>query len=265
MMSTWHWHVPDLISQDEEDKLIEQSVKGDLKARAQLVMANLRLVLHMAASLARLPHEQKDLIGEGLLGAWIAANRFDPSYGVKFCTYASWWVRSYMVLYKKRSSRLLVRSPRTYILHKELDRSYAATGLGPGDQSVRQDMTEKFDITHQRLQQMLDAPRVVHLDVPINGTEMTLADTLASDTCGPEDECARNEELRAAQQIVRTALSTLTDREAFVVRSILMEEETFSETGAKLGVSKQRAKQICDKAVVKMRRRLHSNFHAQCS
>jgi RNA polymerase sigma-32 factor len=112
---------------------------------------------------------------------------------------------------------------------------------------------------------MLDAPRVVHLDVPINGTEMTLADTLASDTCGPEDECARNEELRAAQQIVRTALSTLTDREAFVVRSILMEEETFSETGAKLGVSKQRAKQICDKAVVKMRRRLHSNFHAQCS
>jgi len=254
----WHWDVPDLISREEESELASKAVEGDFEARVKLVMSNLRLVLFLASALARYPHEKQDLVGEGLLGAWIAVNRYSPIHGVRFCTYATWWVKSYMIHHKKKSMRLLWRAPDTYLLHKELARSYAMDGRDDSDDEVRQIMAERFEISQKRLQIMLQPVKKVCLDAPIDGGH-TLADALASDTRGPEDECARGEERTLAD----VALSVLTDREALVVRSALMGDETFSDVGAKLGVSKQRAKQICDKAVVKMRRRVKgcSNFH----
>jgi len=264
MSTAWHWHVPDLISQDEEDELAAKSVQGDMEARAQLVISNLRLILFMASSFTGFSSEKQDLVGEGLLGAWTAANRYDPSYGVKFCTYATWWIRSYMVQHVKKSCRLLTYSPNMYMLNKELARSYALTGLGVEDDSILKDISDKFVTSPERIRKKLNSSvKKIYLDAPFAEGDSTLADVIVSKSRGPEEECVRKEIQTVVQSTAKLAMAVLTDKEACVVRMILMGDATFTEAGAKLGVSKQRAKQICDKAVKKMKRRLKhvSNFH----
>ena len=265
MSTAWHWHVPDLISQDEENELAARSVKGDGEARALLVMSNLRFVLSMAASFSQFPTERQDLIGEGLRGAWEAAIKYDPSHGVKFCTYASWWIRSYMIRHLKVSTRLLTNAPNMFKLNKELARSHLITGRGLEDESVLKDIAGRLDMTpRQVLNKWNSSVRKLLLDAPCaEGEGHPLSDVIPSES-DPEKESVKNELSRISHDAVKLALSRsgLTDREVYVVKMAVMGDSTFSEVGAGLGVSKQRAKQICDIAVKKMRTSLgRSNFH----
>ena len=262
----WCWRVPDLIEENEEEDLVEKSERGDLKARASLVLANLRLVLFLASSISRFPSEKEDLIGEGLMGAWVAANCYDSSRGVKFCTFATWWIRSFMLQYMRTSRRFLVRAPNTSLLRKELARAYVTTGLGSEDEWTMANIADRLGMSPDRLQVVLDASKVkrICLGHSFPGRDDSFEDTLASDAATPEEEFASKELEFAVKTGADIALAALSDKEAAVVQTALMGDGSFSDAGAKLGVTKQRAKQICDKAVSKMRRHLmHSNFHAR--
>lgn len=264
MKDHWPWDVPDLIGEEEKSELIALSAQGDVEARARLAMSNLRMVLLIASLKAKSEEEKKDLVGDGLLGAWLAAIRYDPSHGSKFCTYATWWIRSFIVQGKKVSHRLLSFAPNLFKLNRELARIYAITGKRIHDESVAEDVASRMGMSPKRVRKLWGSSVCkTYLDAPIND-RFLLSDVVASDAFGPEEELSQKEHAAAVKSMAKSVLSVLSDREAFVVKRVLMEGETFSSVGEKLGVSKQRVKQICDKAAVKMRKRAavdRSSFH----
>jgi RNA polymerase sigma factor (sigma-70 family) len=266
MTDCWPWHVPSMVDTDEEGELIALSDRGDVEARARLVMSNFKMVLFIAALKARSNEEKKDLIGEGLLGAWVAAQKYDSSRGVKFCTYATWWIRSYIVQSKKKKRRFLAFAPDLFKLNKELARAYAMTGKGICDESVVKDVASRMGTSPGAIRKMwnstvqrteFDAP--VHAQSSQDNDGLVFSDIMASAVPDPEEELFSKERAAAVKGTVKSVLSVLSDKEALVVKRVLMGGETFASVGKKLGVSKQRVKQICDKAVAKMRKRAASD------
>lgn len=262
-LNGWVWHVPDTLSQDEEDDLARKSHDGDMESAARLVEGNIRLVLSLASRMARSKQDKDDLVGEGLLGAWVAAMKFDPSHGVKFCTYAVWWIKSYMVQYVKKSRKEMKDSPNTFRIGKEICREYLETGRNQNDARVRKSICERMQISEERFQELMDAMRCkkLHLDLPVFEGGPTLTDCIAVSYPLPDEECVAREEREIAKRKISDAFSVLSERETNVIKST-MNEETLESVGKRLGVSKQRVKQISDRAFRKMRNRvIRSNFH----
>lgn len=269
----WRWDVPDTISHDEELRLSHAAWNGDHNAAAGLVHGNLRLVLFMASAFARKRADRDDMVGSGLLGAWVAACRFDPSHGVKFGTFATWWIRSFMVQQLRQNRRLLAEFPNTSHLKHEMWRHAAESGKGVEDDGVRRAIQDRLGISASRLDSLAEAVRsyAVSADAPAHAEgEESIADCLQSATKDPEQECMERESRESAKLELRLAMDALTDREAAVMRSLLA-AESLAEAGRKLGVTKQRAKQIGDRAASKMRHHIEqmraerSSFHDQCA
>ncbi len=269
----WHWQVPDVITQSEESRLAQAAWNGDYSAAAHLVYGNLRLVLFMAAAFARSGLDRDDLVGAGLHGAWVAALRYNPEHGVKFCTYATWWIRSFMVQHRRQSRRLLAEFPNTVHFKRELWRQLAMSGRGVSDTRTRQAMQSRLGITAARLDDLDEASRAcaTSMDTPaFHEGEETVGDCISSPTLNPEQECMERESRESAKLELRLAMDALTDREAAVMRSLLA-AESLAEAGRKLGVTKQRAKQIGDRAASKMRHHIEqmraerSSFYDQCA
>jgi RNA polymerase sigma factor (sigma-70 family) len=261
----WKWHLTDVMSQDDEAELIRAAKAGDYWSAAKLVHGNLKLVLFMASAYARSSADRDDLVGAGLLGAWIAANRYDPSRGMKFCTYAAWWIRSSMMQHTKQSCRLLSDFPNMTHFKRELCRQYAMSGKGAWDDSVRVAVQDRLDMNSAKLDELLDASRsyATSMDAPVGQDgEETLGDRIRNYDADPEEQCIAKENRDFAQLWLRSAMASLTDREATVIRSI-MSSESLAEAGKKIGVTKQRAKQIGDRAALKMRRCI-LQYQADC-
>ena len=245
-----------LLSAQREFDLAQRVERGDRDARNHLIEANLRLVVSIAKRYVGQGLSLEDLIGEGNIGLIRAVVKFDPSKGFRFSTYATWWIKQAItrsILEGTRTVRLPVYIMEEVMRVKRMTRQlYQDLGHEP---TVAQ-IGEGLGISGDRVTELLVwAEKVFSLDAPLSDEEENSLSDLIEDqgTEGPEGTTDR-EMLR---EEVRRALNALTQREREVIelRFGLLDDHdhTLEEVGRRLKVTRERVRQIEERAIRKLR------------
>ncbi|MDP9033350.1 MAG: sigma-70 family RNA polymerase sigma factor [Myxococcota bacterium] len=260
--------VPPLSRERETELACRVRDRDDRRAARELVEANLRYVVAIASSYRRYGIRLADLVSEGNIGLMIALRKFDPSRGTRFVTYAAHWIRAYVLDHVLRSWSVVgigagpLRSKVFFRLRREKARILAFTS-DPVEANER--LAARFGTTPDRiavLAHRLEA-RDMSLDTRVfqDGTT-TVLDTLPSSEPSQEEEFLGHEQSSALQERVRDAVEALDARERFIVEARVMadgpDELSLAEIGRRLGVSRERARQLEARAKLKIRRHLDS-------
>ncbi len=253
-----------VLSREEEHEIAVRYSAGDMQAGERLVEANLRFVIAVARKYKRYGLPMADLIAEGNVGLATALKKFDADKGTRFVTYAAYWIRAYILNYVIRSWTLVgsgsgaMRSK----LFFQLRRERAKLSNVIHDRSVMlQQLSIKLGIEANKLDSMLQRldARDVSLDVPAhNESETTRGDNLVADDAPVDEQYAKHERQNVYDIRVRSAMAKLDPRERFIVEQRLMSDEELSlaELGRKLGVSRERARQLEARARKKLEAQL---------
>jgi len=241
--------------------------EADEDALHELITAYLRLVVAMAARFRHYGLPLSDLVQEGNVGLMQAAARFEPAREVRFSTYASWWIRSAMQDFVLRNWSI-VRTGTTSAqkaLFFNLRRLRARIGdVDEGlSTNVRDRIAHALGVPKQDVEAM--AARLSGPDRSLNAplTEDGAGewqDLLADDADSPESEAMAAHDSAARVHLVREALHDLNERERLIIRERKLEEQavTLEALGARLGISKERVRQIESAALEKLRRALEA-------
>jgi len=254
------------LSREEEHDLALDAGKGDIHAAHRLVEANLRFVIAVALQYRRYGIPVSELIAEGSLGLMLAVRKFDPERGTRFVTYAGYWIRAYVLNLVVKSASMVgggsgvLRSKLFFRLRRE--RAKLAT-LEQDQGRVVEELAQRFHVDAERMSRMLrqlDA-KDVSLDVAAHpDSAHTMLDTLRDDSQNQEDELAASEQQDGLTGRLDVALESLDRRERYIVEQRIMGEDDVSlaELGRRLGVSRERARQIEARAKRKLRKQLQS-------
>ncbi len=244
-----------LVGREAEADLARRIHSGDEKAWQLLITANLRFVVSIAKRYVNRGVPLADLINEGNLGLIRAARRFDESRGVRFVSYAVWWVRQAILQAIAEQSRI-VRVPLGRVEQaNRYSRVSRSLGQRLGRQPTEEELAVEIGVSVAAVSETLAVPRAyVSLDAPVSGAEDTPLLELLPDrhTPGPQEEVA-DHELRLA---LESSLTLLESREAAIVRCYFGldgEPQTLEQIGRNLGVSRERVRQIKDEALVHLR------------
>lgn len=245
-----------LLSAEEEVELAKRIKRGDHRALERLTKANLRFVVSVAKQYQNRGLSLGDLINEGNLGLIKAAKRFDETKGFKFISYAVWWIRQAILQALAEQSRI-VRLPlnRVGALHKI---GKACSGLEQefGRQPSATEIADELDMTaHEVLDTLKISSRHLSLDAPFNDdNENRLLDILEDEMQPSPDEALMNDSLR---EEVKKVLNTLTPREAEVISLYFGIGRdyplTLEEIGSRFGLTRERVRQIKEKAIRRLR------------
>jgi len=249
----------DLITADEEVELAQRIKAGDEEALEKLVKANLRFVVSVAKQYQNQGLSLPDLINEGNMGLIKAARRFDETRGFKFISYAVWWIRQSILQALAEQSRI-VRLPLNKIgsinkINKAIARLEQKLERQPSLEELAQELDMRVEDVKESLK---NAGRHVSMDAPlVEGEDSNLYDVMrASDVPNPDKELMQ-ESLRIE---IDRALSTLSPREADVIRLYYglngNHPLTLEEIGETFGLTRERVRQIKEKAI---RRLKHSS------
>ncbi len=240
---------------EEEVELAQRIKKGDRKALERLTKANLRFVVSVAKQYQNQGLSLPDLINEGNLGLIKAAERFDETRGFKFISYAVWWIRQSILQAIAEQSRL-VRLPLNQVgavskINREVNRFEQENERRPSAGEI----SENTDIPEDKVNEALrSSGRHVSVDAPLaDGEESSLLDVLANDDAPQADRQLVIESLRSE---ISSALQMLTERERKVVEAfygINQQEMTLEEIGVKYGLTRERVRQIKEKAIRRLR------------
>ncbi len=245
-----------LIDRDEEAVLARKIRRGDREALEKLVNSNLRFVVSIAKKYQNQGVALADLINEGNLGLIRAAEKFDETRGVKFISYAVWWIRQAILQALAEQSRI-VRVPlnRAGELHRIGKRSSALV-QELGREPTVGELAEGLEVDADELYKTMSiAMAHLSLDAPlVPGEDNKLLDYLPDDVRpGPEQEAFE----KALKINVEAALSTLKPREAKILRLYYgldgEEAMTLEEIGQQLGVTRERVRQIKERALARLR------------
>ncbi|HKP56481.1 MAG TPA: sigma-70 family RNA polymerase sigma factor [Polyangiales bacterium] len=254
------------LSREDEHALALLAVAGNIQAAHRLVEANLRFVVAVALQYRRYGIPISELIAEGSLGLMLAVRKFDPDRGTRFVTYAGYWIRAYVLNLVVKSASMVgggsgvLRSKLYFRLRRE--RAKLAT-LEQDSGRVVEELAERFHVDAERMSRMLrqlDA-KDVSLDVAAHpDSAHTMLDTLRDDSQNQEDELAASEQQDGLTGRLDVALDSLDRRERYIVEQRIMGEDDVSlaELGRRLGVSRERARQIEARAKRKLRKQLQS-------
>ena len=245
------------LSAAEEIKVAERIRDGDEGALSELVQANLRFVVSVAKQYQNLGLPLSDLINEGNLGLMTAARRFDGSKGFKFISYAVWWIRQSILQALAEQSRI-VRLPLNRIgeltkVNKCLTRLEQRLGRAPEVEEVAAELKANPEDMEMVLRL---AQRPVSLETPCDEQEpdRRLGDLLPDETLKAFDEVLSEGDLR---EEIQTAMGALTRGEARVLRMYYgldgQEPMTLEEIGKYVGRTRERVRQIKEKALQKLR------------
>jgi RNA polymerase primary sigma factor len=246
----------DLLTPDEEVELAKRIREGDQQALEKLTKANLRFVVSVAKQYQNQGLSLGDLINEGNLGLIKAAQRFDETRGFKFISYAVWWIRQSILQALAEQSRI-VRLPlnRVGSLNK-ISKTFSELEQKYEREPSPEELAEVLDVTTAEVVDTLKiSGRHISMDAPfVQGEENSLLDVLENDSEDTPDAELINDSLRKE---VQRALSTLTQREADVVTLYfgLNGEHTMTleEIGEKFNLTRERVRQIKEKAIRRLR------------
>ncbi|MGL4909532.1 MAG: sigma-70 family RNA polymerase sigma factor [Bacteroidales bacterium] len=245
----------ELISVDDEVELAQRIRKGDQEALEKLTRANLRFVVSVAKQYQNQGLSLPDLINEGNLGLIKAAEKFDETRGFKFISYAVWWIRQSILQALAEQSRI-VRLPLNQVgslnkINKALAKFEQENERAPS----ADELSVILDIPREKVADTLKVSgRHVSVDAPfIDGEDNSLLDVLVNNDSPSADRGLMNDSL--SREIERV-LSTLTDRERDIVRYVFGiggQEMTLEEIGEKFGLTRERVRQIKEKAIRRLR------------
>ncbi|MCH7400437.1 RNA polymerase sigma factor RpoD/SigA [Belliella kenyensis] len=246
----------DLLTADEEVVLAKRIREGDQLALEKLTKANLRFVVSVAKQYQNQGLSLGDLINEGNLGLIKAAQRFDETRGFKFISYAVWWIRQSILQALAEQSRI-VRLPlnRVGSLNK-ISKTFSELEQKFEREPSPEELAEVLEVTASEVvDTMKISGRHVSMDAPfVQGEENSLLDVLENDGDEKPDDGLLNESLRKE---VQRALSTLTQREADVITLYFglngEHAMTLEEIGEKFNLTRERVRQIKEKAIRRLR------------
>ena len=245
-----------LISREEEVELAKQIKQSDEESLDKLVRSNLRFVVSVAKKYQNQGVSLSDLITEGNLGLIRAAHKFDETKGIKFISYAVWWIRQAILQALAEQSRI-VRVPlnRAGTLHRIGKRSSALQQELGRDPTV-EEIAEGMDISEEEVAKTLSISQShLSLDAPLTpGEDNKLLDYLPdTQNAGPDQETFE----RALSDSIEEVLSTLKEREAKILRLYFgldgQEPMTLEEIGSMMGITRERVRQIKEKALARLR------------
>lgn len=245
----------DLITVEEEVELAQRIRKGDQRALEKLTRANLRFVVSVAKQYQNQGLSLPDLINEGNLGLIKAAEKFDETRGFKFISYAVWWIRQSILQALAEQSRI-VRLPLNQVgslnkINKAFSRFEQENERCPSPE----ELADTLDLPAEKVADTLRVSgRHISVDAPfVEGEDNSLLDVLVNDDSPIADRTLINESLSTE---VERALSTLTERERDIIKlffGINTQEMTLEEIGEKFGLTRERVRQIKEKAIRRLR------------
>ncbi|MBL7916907.1 MAG: RNA polymerase sigma factor RpoD/SigA [Sphingobacteriaceae bacterium] len=256
----------ELITAEEEVILAKKIKDGDQRALEKLTRANLRFVVSVAKQYQNQGLSLPDLINEGNLGLIKAAKRFDETRGFKFISYAVWWIRQSILQALAEQSRI-VRLPLNQVgsLNK-INKAYSKLEQEFEREPSAEELADILDLPIDKVSDTMKVSgRHVSMDAPFaNGEESSLLDVLINHDSPKADIGLMNESL--SKEIDR-ALSTLTERERDVVKLFfgigLNHGLTLEEIGDKFDLTRERVRQIKEKAIRRLRHSSRSKLLQQ--
>lgn len=254
----------ELFTPEEEFETATRARGGDFAARQSMIEHNLRLVVSLAKGYAGRGVPMGDLIEEGNLGLMHAIDKFEPERGFRFSTYATWWIRQSVdraLMYQGRSVRLPVNIVR------ELQQVLRARRLLESDanlaaqrpEGIRVDDIAAFlgqDVGHVAdLLSMGESPRSLDATLDRLGDDQTLGDTLVDELAlDPQDVTQAHE----VDQLLESWVASLSNREREVLEGRFglhnRDPETLDTLSARLGLTRERVRQIQNEALLKLKR-----------
>ena len=251
-----------MISAEEEVELAQRIKKGDQKALERLTKANLRFVVSVAKQYQNQGLSLPDLINEGNLGLLKAAERFDETRGFKFISYAVWWIRQSILQAISEQSRI-VRLPLNQVgsvnkINREINRFEQLNERRPSVDEI----AEKVDLPQDKIDEAMSINgHQISVDAPfVEGEDNSLLDVMANSDAPMADKVLVEESLKSE---IQAALNSLNERERNVVEAsygINQPELTLEEIGSKFGLTRERVRQIKEKAIRKLRNSKTNKF-----
>jgi len=245
----------ELISVEEEVELAQRIKKGDREALEKLTRANLRFVVSVAKQYQNQGLSLPDLINEGNLGLIKAAEKFDETRGFKFISYAVWWIRQSILQALAEQSRI-VRLPLNQVgsLNK-INKAFSKFEQKFERTPSTEELADALELPREKVSDTLKVSgRHVSVDAPfVEGEDNSLLDVLPNNDSPNADKNLMNESL--TREIER-ALATLTEREKDIIKlffGIGVQEMTLEEIGEKFGLTRERVRQIKEKAIRRLR------------
>ena len=246
----------ELVSPEEEVELAQRIRKGDQEALEKLTRANLRFVVSVAKQYQNQGLSLPDLINEGNLGLIKAAEKFDETRGFKFISYAVWWIRQSILKALAEQSRI-VRLPLNQV--GSLNKINKALGKFEQEnerQPSTEELADMIDIPKDKIADTLRVSgRHVSVDAPfVEGEDNSLLDVLPNDDSPSADRGLTNESLGTE---IERALQILTVREREIIKSFFgigCQEMTLEEIGERLDLTRERVRQIKEKAIRKLKK-----------
>ena len=244
------------LSRQREVELFTRLHAGDERARQELVTANLRFVVSVARSYMNYGMSLVELISEGNIGLLEAIRRFDETRGVKFITYAVWWIRQ-AILRALGENGKAARPPMSQIndlikVRRESDLLTQSLGRSP----TREEIAANAAISPTRVQTALEVgQQALSPDAPVFADEgATLSSVLPAEQEGVEEQVEKTE----MEHVLHACLQVLDARESRIMRAYFglgnIEPQTLEEIGDTLGITRERVRQLRNRALNKLRR-----------
>lgn len=256
--------LPSLSREEEHTLALQVRDQADEAAVEALVRANLKYVVAIAVTYRRYDLRLADLIAEGNVGLITAVKKFDPDKGTRFVTYASYWIRALILNAVIKNWSLVgggagaLRSKLFFRLRRERARM---SNLVHAREEALDALADQLGVSSERLESMLQRleGRDVSLDAPVfDDGHATGLDLLEDATAPQDDVVAARAQAQFLGDRVRDAMAALDARERYIVEQRMMADEELSlaEIGRRLGVSRERARQLETRAAKKLRKRL---------
>lgn len=252
----------DLITPEEEVELAKRIKKGDQEALEKLTRANLRFVVSVAKQYQHQGLSLPDLINEGNLGLIKAAKKFDETKGFKFISYAVWWIRQCILQALAEQSRI-VRLPLNKIgaLNK-INKAFTQLEQEHEREPSPDEVANILDLPEDKVASTLELQgKHLSVDAPFQeGEDNSLLDVISNPDTPETDQTLINESLK--KEIERT-LNTLPEKESNVIRSfygIGRKPMSLEEIGDSIGISRERTRQIKEKAIKHLRQRTRNRI-----